>query len=161
MGRKGVGLALVLGALLTAGAPQRAQANWLTHIAREAGEAGGKAASHAHPNLGPIGKALSHLESLSGAPKGALAAHATPEGHWQFVNREGQTFTAGTPDEFKRILPTLAPEAGDGGKLSLYLSEDSVFSNRAHLDSSGRRRHAGGAAALQFDDPPQIARCVR
>ena len=110
-----------------------ASANWLTHILKEAGEAGGKAGTHAHPNLGAVGKAAKHLGDLADAPKGALAAHATPEGHWTFVNREGQTFTAGTADELKRVGTSLAPDAGDG-KLTLYLSEDSVFANRQHLD---------------------------
>jgi hypothetical protein len=119
-------------ALPAAGGP--ADANWLTHIVKEAGEAGGKAATHAHPNLGPVGRAVGHLDRLGAAPKGTLAAHATPEGHWQFANREGQTLTAGTADEFNRILPALAPDAPPGTKLSLYLSEDSVFANRAHLD---------------------------
>ena len=86
-------------------------------------------------HLGAIGKAAAHLKGLTGAPKGALAAHATPEGHWQFVNREGQTFTAGTADELKRAFPTLAPEAAAGdSKMTLYLSQDSVFQNRAALD---------------------------
>ncbi len=110
-----------------------ASANWLTHIIKEAGEAGGKAGTHAHPNLGAAGKAARHLGDLADAPKGALAAHATPEGHWTFVNREGQTFTAGTADELKRVVPSLAPDAGDG-KLTLYLSEDSIFANKQHLD---------------------------
>lgn len=130
---RGTALLIFAAAIFLAEVPG-ATANWLTHIAREAGGAGGKVASHAHPNLGPVGSALSHLENLSGAPKGTLAAHATPEGHWQFVNREGQMFTAGTPDEFKRILPTLAPDAGESGKLSLYVSEDSVFGSRVHLN---------------------------
>ncbi len=125
------GLSLAV-ALTAAGGP--ADANWLTHIVKEAGEAGGKAASHAHPNLGPVGRAVGHLGHLDNAPKGTLAAHATPEGHWQFANREGQTFIAGTADEFNRILPALAPDAPPGTRLSLYLSEDSVFANRAHLD---------------------------
>lgn len=116
-----------------------AVANIFTHILREAGEAGGKAAGHAGSgasHLGAVGKAAAHLKGLSGAPKGALAAHATPEGHWQFVNREGQTFTAGTADELKRALPTLSPEVAAAGesKLTLYLSEDSVYQNRAALD---------------------------
>ena len=111
-----------------------ARANWLTHVLREAGEAGGKTAGHMSHELGAVGKAASHLKGLTGAPKGALAAHATPEGHWQFVNREGQTFTAGTPDELKRALPTLAPDVAGDSKLTLYLSEDSVFDNRAALD---------------------------
>ena len=110
-----------------------ASANWLTHILKEAGEAGGKAGTHAHPNLGAVGKAAKHLGDLADAPKGALAAHATPEGHWKFVNREGETFTAGTADELKRVVASLAPNAGNS-KLTLYLSEDSVFANRQHLD---------------------------
>ena len=119
-------------------AAQRAQANWLSHIIREAGEAGGKAAGHAGggaSHLGPVGKAAAHLKGLNSAPKGALAAHATPEGHWQFVNRDGQTFTVGTPDELQRVLPALTPDAVTAGetKLSLYLSEDSVFENRDAL----------------------------
>ena len=125
---------LIAAPLLLAATP--AAANVLTSILREAGEAGGSVASHAARELGALGKAAEHLKGLSGAPKGALAAHATPEGHWQFINRDGQTFTAGTPDELKRALPTLAPDIiGKGdGKLSLYVSEDSVFGNRAALD---------------------------
>lgn len=124
-----VGLGLGLGLF----SPGAAQANWLTHILKEAGEAGGKGTLHAPPGLGSVGKAFTHLKGLDGAPKGALAAHATPEGHWQFANRDGQVFTAGTADEMARVLPTLAPDAGDA-RLTLYLSEDSVFANRAALD---------------------------
>src|SRR5512145_876718 len=29
----------------------------------------------------------------------ALAAQGTPEGHWRFVNKSGEMFTVGTPDE--------------------------------------------------------------
>lgn len=114
---------------------QVANANVFTHIVREAGEAGGKVAGHGFSHLGPVGKAAAHLKFLPNAPKGALAAHATPEGHWQFVNREGQIYTAGTPDELKRVMPTLAPEAVTAGenKLTLYVSEDSLFDNRAAL----------------------------
>jgi hypothetical protein len=127
--------ALGLG-LMIAAAAVPARANIFTSILREAGEAGGKAASHGASHLGAIGRAAEHLKGLTSAPKGALAAHATPEGHWQFVNREGQVFTAGTPDELKRVLPSLAPDAISGGdtKMSLYLSEESVFQNRSSLD---------------------------
>lgn len=115
-----------------------ASAGWISAITREAGEAAGaagKAAGHAHPQLGRIGRAVDHL-AAPGVPKGSLAAHVTPEGHWQFANKEGQVFTAGTPEEFKRILPSLAPDAAAGGekKFKLFLSEESVFENRAHLD---------------------------
>ena len=108
-----------------------AEANWLSALTKGAG----KAARHADTELGAVGRAASHLHELPAGAKGALAAHATPEGHWQFVNKEGQVFTAGTADELKRAVPTLVPEGLPGeGKLSLYLSEDSVFANRAHLD---------------------------
>ncbi|MEQ1669709.1 MAG: hypothetical protein ABL893_02510 [Hyphomicrobium sp.] len=126
-------LTAAIASALLASAPARA--NIFTSILREAGEAGGKAASHSGSHLGAVGKAASHLKGLAGAPKGALAAHATPEGHWQFVNREGQVFTAGTADEMKRVLPALSPDIAAGeSKLTLYLSEDSVFQNRAALD---------------------------
>ena len=129
-------LAVVMALGILTAAHYPARAHIFTSILREAGEAGGKAASHSASHLGAIGKAAEHLKGLASAPKGALAAHATPEGHWQFVNREGQVFTAGTPDELKRVMPSLAPDAISGGdtKMSLYLSEDSVFQNRSSLD---------------------------
>ena len=46
----------------------------------------------------------------------ALAAQATQEGHWRFVNRAGEIFTAGTPDEMKRAVSVLHPEAKAGGR---------------------------------------------
>jgi len=122
--------------LIVINAAGPARANWLTSIVREAGEVGGETAGRAVSHLGPVGKAAAYLTELSAAPKGALAAHATPEGHWQFVNRDGETFTVGTTDEMSRVLPTLAPDAvaSGHGKLTLYVSEDSVFANRAALD---------------------------
>ncbi|MEQ1718854.1 MAG: hypothetical protein ABL907_23200 [Hyphomicrobium sp.] len=107
-----------------------AEANWLTALTKGAG----KAATHAHPELGAIGKAAGHLADLPAGSRGALAAHATPEGHWQFANREGQVFTAGTADEMRRVLPALSPGAGGDTQLTLYLSEDSAFANRQALD---------------------------
>ena len=120
-----------------------AHADWLSAVMRESAEvASGTAgrASRAAEELGPLTKAATYLDNLNGAPKGTLAAHATLEGHWQFVNRDGQTFTVGTPDEMKRVLPTLVPDMlpGDQTKLRLYLSEDSVFANRASLDQIPR-----------------------
>lgn len=112
-----------------------AEAGWLSALVRDAGEAGARSASHAHPNLGAVGRAAEHLSALKAAPKGALAAHATPEGHWQFVNRDGQIFTAGTAEELQRAGAALSPDLASGNnKLTLYLSEDSVFANRQYLD---------------------------
>lgn len=126
-------LSLAAVATALAGLPgPPAQANWLTALTKGAG----KTAGHIHPNLGALERAAGHLAELpQGSKAGALAAHATPEGHWQFANKDGQLFTAGTPDEMKRVAAALMPEGVPNGKLSLYLSEDSVFTDRHILDS--------------------------
>lgn len=110
-----------------------AGANWLTALTKGAG----KGAHHGDTNfgLGPIGRAAAHVAGLPASTRGALAAHATPEGHWQFANREGQVFTAGTPGEMARVAVALLPESARESKLSLYLSEDSVFANSAALEA--------------------------
>src|SRR4029077_12397824 len=59
--------------------------------------------------------------------------HATPEGHWRFGNRAGEVFTAGNPAELKRVVPTLLPGTAADGKLTIYLSEDTIFGERALL----------------------------
>lgn len=65
----------------------------------------------------------------------ALAAQGTQEGHWRFVNRAGEMFTVGTPDEMKRVISVLYPEAKAGARVSLYLTEDTVYRHRATLGS--------------------------
>lgn len=129
------GHALVRGicaALLLGAAVSPAQANWATTLskaAREAGEAGTKAAKH---GAAALDTAAAHIKSLPAAGRvSALAVHATPEGHWKFVNRDGEVFTAGTPDELKRAVPSLLPEAPADSRLALYLTEDTVFGERA------------------------------
>jgi hypothetical protein len=76
-----------------------------------------------------------HLKDLPAGIKGpALVAHVGDEGHWTFVNRAGERFTAGTPDELGRVVSVLVPEAaGPQGRLTLLLSEDAVFRHRAAL----------------------------
>jgi len=118
------------GALLLASAAPAAQANWLARLVRGAGEAGSEATRFEAIGLE---RAAAYIERLPATAQGsALAAHATPEGHWKFVNRAGDVYTAGTPEELKRAVPTLLPDAADG-KLSLYLDEDTVFGDRALL----------------------------
>ena len=117
--------------LLIATAAPVAHANWLSKLAREAGEASTRAAKH---GVGALDRAAAHIRALPATAEGAsLAAHATPEGHWKFVNRDGAVFTAGTPDELKRAVPTLLPDAASGAKLTIYLTEDTVFGERALL----------------------------
>lgn len=116
------------------------EAGWLSRILREAAETGGGGAVSrlGKTGVGALDNAAAHVAALprlplAGGGKTALAAHATPEGHWKFVNREGQVFTAATPDELARVGAALAPEAAPGTRLALYLSEDSVFAQRAAL----------------------------
>ncbi|MBL8882517.1 MAG: hypothetical protein JNL45_05620 [Hyphomicrobium sp.] len=144
---------ILLGLTATLGSGGAARANWLTSLTKGVSKAG-KEATHLHPHLGDLGKAIGHLpHTPPGTRAAALAAHAAPEGHWKFANRDGTVFTAGTPDEMQRLLPSLAPDAAGEGKLALYLTEDSVFANRAALDKlpDGAELHlstAEGAFAL-------------
>jgi hypothetical protein len=108
-----------------------AQANWLTKLAREAGETGGKVG---RLDLGTLDGAVSHISRLPNTAKGvALAAHVTPEGQWRFANKQGEVFTVGSPAEMGRLLTTLAPEAPSGARVSIYLAEDALFANRKLL----------------------------
>jgi hypothetical protein len=56
-----------------------------------------------------------------------LAAQGTQEGHWRFVNRAGEMFTVGNPDEMSRVVAVLYPQAKAGVRLALYMTEDTVF----------------------------------
>jgi hypothetical protein len=103
----------VLAVLVASGTAEPAAANWLTAIVRESAEVAGESSGRiagVTSKLGPLAEAV--------------------------ANREGQTFTVGTSDEMSRVLPTLTPDALATGnvKLTLYLSEDSVFANRSALD---------------------------
>jgi hypothetical protein len=122
-------------ALLLAAAVPAADANWLSRLAKVGGEAGEVGAKTARLGVVELERAATHIKTLPAPTKGAavLAAHATPEGHWKFVNRDGEVFTAATPEELQRVVPTLLPEAGSGGKLGIYLSEDTLYRDRAML----------------------------
>lgn len=85
------------------------------------------------------------LASLPAAQRGlALAAEASPEGHWTFANVAAERFTTASPEELKRVLPTLAPEANKPGtRLTLLLTEETIFRQRQHVQSlslAGDRR---------------------
>ena len=88
-----------------------------------------------------------------------LAAQATQEGHWRFVNRAGEMFTVGTPDEMQRVVSVLYPEAKPGARLALYMTDDTVFRHRAAFKSlpASAELHmvAGGESyrLLRRDDP--------
>lgn len=120
---------LVLALLLSSGfGSSPVEANWLTRLAREAGEAGSSGARYAGHGLDNLGGITRHLKSLPHDTKSvALGAHVTPEGHWKFTNRDGEVFTAANAEEMARAVKTLAPDQASEGKLKLYLSEDTVF----------------------------------
>jgi hypothetical protein len=109
-----------------------AQASWLAKVMGAAEQAGPRAA---RLGTGALDNAALHVRSLPVRAEGgaALAAQATQEGHWRFINKAGETFTAGTPEELKRVAGVLLPEAKADTKLALYLTEDTVFQFRAAL----------------------------
>ncbi|MEQ1717404.1 MAG: hypothetical protein ABL907_15725, partial [Hyphomicrobium sp.] len=80
--------------------------------------------------------AAAHMAALPGKTP-ALAAQLSHEGHWTFTNRAGERFTAATPDEMKRAITTLAPDSAKASnaesKLTLYLTEDSLFQDRTRF----------------------------
>ncbi len=127
---QGMGALFALVSLLVS----TADANWLSRIIREAGEAGGSVATR--KGIGTLDNAVAQLKHFDPpGPKGAaLAASASPEGHWTFINLAGEKFTVGTPAEMRRIARILAPEAADG-KLTLLLADDTVFRHRLHLQA--------------------------
>ncbi|MGD9786185.1 MAG: hypothetical protein AB7E80_01000 [Hyphomicrobiaceae bacterium] len=139
--------AVVLAAFVVAtGVACPAEAHWLTKLAREAGELGSGAARHAAHGLDNLGGLTRHLKALPDDGKAiALGAHATPEGHWKFVNRDGEVFTAASKDEMARVTRSLAPDEVAAGRsgLDLYLTEDTAFARRDALGDlpTGARLH--------------------
>lgn len=122
-------LAALFGALASA---SPVEAGWLSKIIGAAEHTGGRAVRH---GVGSLDNVAAHIKALPHKPDShALAVGATPEGHWRFTNRAGETITAASPDELRRALAIVAPEAaGAEGKLALYLAEDTVFRHRALL----------------------------
>ena len=126
-------LLLLLALALLASAVPRADANWLTRILRHADDA--------HPTRVGKGVVASfdevglHLSTLPGATRGrTIAVDATNEGHWRLRNAEGETFTAATPEEFRRGVQLLAPiKSGDVVGHSLVLTAEAIFRHGAQL----------------------------
>jgi hypothetical protein len=78
--------------------------------------------------------ALAQVGALVGPERArALAATISPEGHWTFVNSEGERLTAGNPDEIKRVPGLLLPGAAKDDRPLLYLAPTTVFENAAEL----------------------------
>ncbi len=77
----------------------------------------------------------SYVKSLPAKPgHAALAGSVSHEGHWTFVNRAGETITAGSPDELKRVLRVLSPDQSKpDSRIAIYIAEETAFKGRAHL----------------------------
>ncbi len=123
---------IISGLLLALLLAAPANANWLSKIIGAAEHAGSRAVRH---GAGSLDNVAAHIKALPHKPDGhALAAAATPEGHWRFVNRTGETITVASPEEMRRALSILVPDAaGAESRLALYLTEDAAFRHRALL----------------------------
>lgn len=109
-------------------------AGWLSKIGRladDAGGVGGSALRHGVPGDDFASSFTRHIRAVPGEAEksaAALAAHATPEGHWRFTNAKGEQFTAANAAEMERAVATLLPEnPAAASKLELFLSEDTIF----------------------------------
>jgi hypothetical protein len=127
---RALGAGLAVATLVAATAPSRA--GWLSKVVDVAEHAGTTAAGR---GLRALDGAARHIKSLPPRAEGGavLAAQATQEGHWRFINQAGETFTAGTPEELRRAGSVLLPQAKGNQHLVLYVTEDTIFSYRAAL----------------------------
>lgn len=131
-----IAIAIVLFAATAMTGAAASQAGWFTRILKEAGEAGSGASRHLDlpHGFGALDEAARHIKGVAALDKGLpIAAHVTPEGHWKFANKNGDVFTAANGEEMKRMLPSLAPGAAAEAKVSLFLSDETVFEGRALL----------------------------
>ena len=124
----------LLALALFASAVPPAAANWLTRILRHADDA--------HPTsragrgvAGTFDEVGLHLKSVPGPARGrTVAVEATNEGHWRLRNADGETFTAATPEEFKRGVQLLAPiKAGDVVGHVFVMSSETLFRHNTQL----------------------------
>lgn len=163
--------ALLLVAALALGQAPAVGANWLTKALEHADDAG-KGISRGVVGLElDLGRAVAHIKSLpERSGSAALAAQAGQEGHWRFVNAKGESYTAANATELASVRETLLP--GTTGELSLYLTPDTVFAQRALLRDlpddatlliatrSGsypiRRRKSGGMDLLFAEVRPNL-----
>ena len=87
-------------------------------------------------------KQVSRFIKTVGVPgQGAvLGASVSEEGHWSFVSRDGQAFTAATGTELADVVTNLAPLTQEaGGPVVVYLTATSVFLHQQYLTGLASR----------------------
>ncbi len=145
-------LAVLLAVLLIPTTVTPLKADILSRLLLTAERAGSKAASKGARKLDV---ARRHAKKFVVPGNGAaVAAHVGSEGHWTFINKAGEKFTAGNSDELARAIPTLAPKAtaSAGGRLIIILSEDTVF------NASGALKQLPKHAELRIATPKKTYR---
>ena len=111
--------------------PIAVHAGWFDWFSGGADKAGTRAV---RPASGALENAARHVRSLPAKADGVvLAAEGTQEGHWRFVNKAGEMLTVGTPDEMKRVLAVLYPAAKANARLSIHMTEATIFAYPAAL----------------------------
>jgi hypothetical protein len=120
-------LAAVLAAMLVL--PIVVLSGWLDRLSLPAGSPGGPIAPQ---SKGSLENALRYVRALPvKADTSLLAAQGTEQGHWRFVNRAGEMFTVGKPEEMKSVVAVLHPRAKANARLAIYMTGDSIFRDRA------------------------------
>lgn len=108
--------------------PAAALASWLDEL--WSGLRNRAASTSTPASATSLDHAVAYMRTLPQPAAGSvfLAAHIGQEGHWTFANPRGETFTAGTPDEMKRVTTSLAPDAPEAGvELTLFLTRTSAL----------------------------------
>lgn len=82
-----------------------------------------------------LDQVAAYIRTLPDAER-VLAGEAGAEGHWRLINRQGETFSASTAEEFSKAIATLAPDRGPAqspAALALHVTDESVFRHPAAI----------------------------
>ena len=116
-------------ALLLAAAAPAAQANWLSRIGREAGETGTQAAKL---GVGGLDRAAAHVKALPVRPRALhLLRMRRPKATGSSSTATARSSPPGRRPSCSAPCRRCCPGARGDSKLAIYLSEDTVFGDRA------------------------------
>lgn len=109
----------------------QARPNWWTEISRFWPDGGDE--TIARDDLDEAAKQILAAE-VPGQPV-VMAAAVSAEGHWTFVNRSGQRFTAANTQEMAAVASNLAPNTdGTPAAMIIHVAGNGVFRHPEHLD---------------------------